>query len=200
MIEQDETGPVAAASEHHGSSGPGAAPGPDAGSGSDVGSEPDAGSDSGAGSGSDVEPAEERTEAAEAVERELALLFRRARSMAASVAAQVHPRLDAESYVLLLMVADAGRLRGMDVAGRAGLDKSTVSRQIAALVDLDLLERVPDPDDGRARLIQLSAQGRQRLTRVQEQGSERLRAVFASWSTHDLQEFARLLGWLNSAT
>ncbi len=174
MIEQDESEPVAAASEG--------------------GAHGEVSRDAAA-----VPAQEERTEAAEAVERELALLFRRARSVTAGVAAQVHPRLDAESYVLLLMVADAGRLRGMDVAERARLDKSTVSRQIAALVDLDLLERVPDPDDGRARLIQLSAQGRRCLARVQDQGSERLRAVFASWPTHDLQEFARLLGRLNGA-
>lgn len=139
----------------------------------------------------------ERTEAAESVERELVLLFRRVRNLSANVAGHVHPDLDPASYSLLLMVSDAGQLRGMDVADRIGVDKSTVSRQIGTLVELGLLERVPDPDDGRARLVQLSELGRERLTRLRDQRSEHLQGVFESWSTHDLSEFARLLAQLN---
>lgn len=138
-----------------------------------------------------------RTTAADAVERELVLLFRRARTVSMTVAAQVHPELDPTSYGLLLMVDDAGSLRGMDVADRTGLDKSTVSRQIATLVELDLLERVPDPDDGRARRIQLSASGRSRLARVRRQRRRHLHGEFAHWSTEDLQDLSRLLSQLN---
>jgi DNA-binding MarR family transcriptional regulator len=139
----------------------------------------------------------QRWAAAEVVERELVMMFRRARNVSMAVASQVHPDLDPASYSLLLMVDDAGSLRGMDVADRTGLDKSTVSRQIATLVDLDLLERVPDPDDGRARRIQLSDLGRERLAEVRRQRSKHLRREFASWSTEDLRHLARLLAKLN---
>lgn len=142
-------------------------------------------------------PEAERRSAAEAVEHELVLLFRRARNFSTLVAAQVHPGLDPASYSLLLMVDDAGSLRGMDVADRTGLDKSTVSRQIATLVDLELLERVPDPDDGRARRIQLSELGRERLAEVRRHRSTHLRAEFANWSTADLRTLAHLLARLN---
>jgi DNA-binding MarR family transcriptional regulator len=140
---------------------------------------------------------DDRPGAAEAVERELAMLFRRARNISTLVAAQVHPDLDPASYSLLLMVDDAGSLRGMDVADRTGLDKSTVSRQIATLVDLDLLERVPDPDDGRARRIQLSKQGHARLAEVRQQRRKHLHSEFVSWSTAELRDLARLLARLN---
>lgn len=147
------------------------------------------------------EPAEgnspDRDVAAAGVERELVMMFRRARKLSLSVASEVHPDLDPASYSLLLMIDDAGSLRGMDVADRAGLDKSTVSRQIATLVGLDLLERVPDPADGRARLVQLSEAGRERLVAVRSRRSERLREVFGQWSTGDLHELARLLNKLN---
>ena len=139
-----------------------------------------------------------RNSAAESVERELVMMFRRARNISTTVAAQVHPDLDPASYSLLLMVDDAGSLRGMDVADRTGLDKSTVSRQIATLVELELLERVPDPDDGRARRIQLSDSGRARLAEVRSQRSKHLREQFASWSTGDLHDLARLLGKINT--
>lgn len=138
-----------------------------------------------------------RRSAAEEVERELVMMFRRARNVSLTVASQVHPDLDPASYSLLLMVDDAGSLRGMDVADRTGLDKSTVSRQIATLVALDLLERVPDPDDGRARRIQLSDSGRERLSEVRKQRRKHLRGQFASWSTQDLQDLSRLLNRLN---
>ncbi|WP_243790410.1 MarR family winged helix-turn-helix transcriptional regulator [Saccharopolyspora gloriosae] len=139
----------------------------------------------------------ERRGAAEAVERELVMMFRRARNFSMTVASQVHPDLDPASYSLLLMVDDAGSLRGMDVADRTGLDKSTVSRQIATLVELDLLERVPDPDDGRARRIQLSASGRSRLAQVRKQRRKHMHGEFAHWSTTDLQDLSRLLSQLN---
>lgn len=148
--------------------------------------------------GSQTEAGSGRRAAAEAVERELVMLFRRARSVSTSVAAEVHPDLDPASYGLLLMVDDAGSLRGMDVADKTGLDKSTVSRQIATLVELDLLERVPDPDDGRARRIQLSETGRARLTEVRQKRRKHLHTEFAHWSTRDLQDFARLLGKFNT--
>lgn len=147
-------------------------------------------------SGQDEDDAERRS-AADAVEHELVMMFRRARKLSLTVAAEVHPDLDPASYSLLLMVADAGSLRGMDVADRTGLDKSTVSRQIATLVALDLLERVPDPDDGRARRIQLSESGRTRLGEVRRQRRQHLRGEFANWSTEDLDELARLLAKLN---
>ncbi len=139
-----------------------------------------------------------RHSAAESVERELVMMFRRARNVSTTVAAQVHPDLDPASYSLLLMVDDAGSLRGMDVADRTGLDKSTVSRQIATLVELELLERVPDPDDGRARRIQLSESGHARLAEVRAQRRRHLRDQFSSWSTGDLEDLARLLGKLNT--
>lgn len=140
---------------------------------------------------------DDRRDAADAVERELVMMFRRARKMSLTVAAQVHPGLDPASYSLLLMVDDAGSLRGMDVADRTGLDKSTVSRQIATLVELDLLERVPDPDDGRARRIQLSESGRARLDEVRRQRREHMHGEFANWSTADLHDFSRLLSQFN---
>ncbi|GAA2815552.1 hypothetical protein GCM10010470_58770 [Saccharopolyspora taberi] len=139
----------------------------------------------------------DRRTAAEAIERELVMMFRRARNVSSMVAEQVHPDLDPASYSLLLMVDEHGPLRGMDVADRTRLDKSTVSRQIATLVELDLLERVPDPDDGRARRIQLSELGRARLEQVRNQRRRHLHGQFASWTTQDLKDMARLLNKLN---
>ena len=48
------------------------------------------------------------------------------------------------------------------------MTKQTASLLVAALEREGLVERVPDPDDGRARLIRLSARGRQASQRAME--------------------------------
>jgi DNA-binding MarR family transcriptional regulator len=145
----------------------------------------------------DVVPPTGRESAAQALERELSVLFGRARSVSLSLVAKVHPELDSASYALLLRLDDTGPVRAAEVVGLTGLDKSTVSRQLGRLEELDLIERVADPSDGRARLIQLTATGASRLASVREDRRRQLRARFESWSTNDLQSFATLLGRLN---
>lgn len=141
---------------------------------------------------------DDRQRAAQDLERELSKLFGRARSLSLTLAARVHPDLDGASYALLLQLSDLGPVRAADVVERTGLDKSTVSRQIDRLVDLALVERVADPSDGRARLVQLTASGSARLERVRADRRRRLREKVADWPTDDLREFSRLLGRLNS--
>jgi DNA-binding MarR family transcriptional regulator len=142
-------------------------------------------------------PSTGRETAAQALERELSVLFGRARSVSLSLVARVHPELDSASYALLLRLDDCGPVRAAAVVGLTGLDKSTVSRQLGRLEELDLIERVADPSDGRARLIQLTKTGSNRLASVREERRRQLRARFESWSTDDLQSFATLLGRLN---
>jgi DNA-binding MarR family transcriptional regulator len=125
-------------------------------------------------------------------------LFGRARSLSLTLAAQIHPDLDSASYVLLQQLSDLGPARAADVVERTGLDKSTVSRQIARLEELALVERVADPSDGRARLVALTESGATRLSRVRADRGGLLRARIADWPTTDIHEFTRLLNRLNS--
>ena len=55
-----------------------------------------------------------------------------------------------------------------ELADRAGVTKQTASLLVAALEREGLVERVPDPEDGRARLIRLSARGREAAQRAME--------------------------------
>lgn len=139
----------------------------------------------------------DRGRAAEAVERELALLMRRSRSMAMSLAARIHPELDSAAYALLLLIDDHDSVRATELVEQLGLDKSTLSRQIAQLHRLELVERVADPHDGRARLVQLTDSGKQRLAEVRRERRGKLREHFRTWSTSDLEALSTLLGRLN---
>jgi DNA-binding MarR family transcriptional regulator len=64
-------------------------------------------------------------------------------------------------------IADEGS-RLTELAERAQVTKQTASLLVAALEREGLVERVPDPDDGRARLIRLSDRGREASQRARQ--------------------------------
>jgi DNA-binding MarR family transcriptional regulator len=131
------------------------------------------------------------------LEREIALLLRRSRAISARLAGELHPDLDGAAYVLLALLEDAGPLRASDLVARLGLDKSTVSRQVASLVDLGLVVRAPDPDDGRAQVLSPSAEGSARLERIREVRRARWEADLDDWPTEDIAVLGELLARLN---
>ena len=131
------------------------------------------------------------------VEREIGLLLRRSRAMSTRLARELHPELDGAAYGLLALLQDTGPLRASDLVTRLGLDKSTVSRQISSLVDLGLVDRAADPDDGRAQVLTPSAEGSARLARIRDARRARWEADLGDWPAEDVARLADLLGRLN---
>jgi DNA-binding MarR family transcriptional regulator len=146
---------------------------------------------------SSVDTAPDSHAAYVALEREVALLLRRSRAIQGRLAGELHQDLDGAAYGLLVLLDDAGPLRASDVVGRLGLDKSTVSRQVASLVDLGLVDRAADPDDGRAQVLSTSTEGHRRLSRLRDARRARWEADLAGWETSDVATLAQLLGRLN---
>ena len=137
-----------------------------------------------------------------AVERELSRLFRRARASSARLASEVHPDLDAAGYAVLVTVVDLGArqpdgVRASEVAAAVGLHKSTMSRNIADLERLGLVERVPDPTDARARLLRLTDAGSEAVERSRTGRRRRLAAQMEGWSAADVRQLGTLLQRLN---
>ena len=138
------------------------------------------------------------------VEYEITRMLRRSRSRSMSTVAEVHPDLELGNYLLLLAVDDAcgpdsEGVRATDLAETFAVHKSTVSRGLATLEKLGLVERVPDPSDGRARLVRLSSEAVRRVEQVRRRRHEQLAAVLEDWKPDDLTTLARLLDQLNTA-
>jgi DNA-binding MarR family transcriptional regulator len=131
------------------------------------------------------------------LEREIALLLRRSRAISARLAGQLHPDLDGAAYGLLALLEDAGPLRASDLVVRLGLDKSTVSRQIASLVELGLVDRAADPTDGRAQVLTPSAEGSARLSQIRDVRRARWEADLSGWPAEDVATLGELLSRLN---
>lgn len=137
------------------------------------------------------------------IEQQLSALFRRSRSASLRLARRVHPDMDAAGYALISQIepgtsnGGAG-VRASDVAQALGLDKSTVSRGITQLESLGLIERVGDPDDGRARLLRLTTVGAERFGAMRTQRQTEFRAILDRWNPTDLADLGRLLTRLNT--
>ncbi|MGY1848628.1 MarR family winged helix-turn-helix transcriptional regulator [Blastococcus sp. SYSU DS1021] len=136
-------------------------------------------------------------EAFVSLEREIGLLLRRSRAISTRLARELHPDLDGAAYGLLALLQDAGPLRASDLVARLGLDKSTVSRQLSSLVELGLVDRAADPDDGRAQVLRPSAEGAARLAGIRTARRARWESDLADWPAEDVATLAILLERLN---
>ncbi|MFJ4843949.1 MULTISPECIES: MarR family winged helix-turn-helix transcriptional regulator [unclassified Streptomyces] len=135
----------------------------------------------------------------EALERELTVLFRRARASQGEMAREVHPELEPAAYGLLARLSETGPQRATVLAGYFGVGKATMSRQLRALEELGLIHREPDPADGRAFLVHLTEEGEARFTRVRLARRARYVSRLRGWDRTELSELARLLSQLNDS-
>jgi DNA-binding MarR family transcriptional regulator len=79
----------------------------------------------------------------------------------------------------LARIEQAGPVRLGTLADLEGTTAATMSRVIDSLADRSLIERVVDPLDGRARLVQLSQEGGALLREIRTRNTEVIRAAVA---------------------
>jgi DNA-binding MarR family transcriptional regulator len=123
------------------------------------------------------------------VQRELTAFARRARA----TAARMHPELSLVSYTILAHLEERQGCRATDLAAHYLLDKSTVSRQVAALEKLGFIERRLDEDDHRVQLLHLAPGGAEILASARTSRQESIRVRLAAWDPEDLARFAGYL-------
>jgi len=85
--------------------------------------------------------------------------------------------LTASQSSVLARVEQCGPLRVGALADAEGMSPATISRLIDGLVHMGLIERVADPEDGRASLVRVSPEGDALLTEIRARGTLMLRAA-----------------------
>jgi DNA-binding MarR family transcriptional regulator len=100
--------------------------------------------------------------------------------------------LDRSAAALLRHLAMAEPNRASELANLLAVEASHVTRQIQQLERTDHVTRVPDPDDGRAQLIQLTRKGRVAVERIRAAGCLGMQQVLGEWPTEDLSTLANL--------
>jgi DNA-binding MarR family transcriptional regulator len=138
-----------------------------------------------------------RTDALRGIEDEITTLVRRLKRTIAERAHEVHPNLQGASYLVLGWLAEHGPVRASAIVEVFSTDKGVISRQLQHLEELGLVERTPDPADGRATLVSASAEAVRRLGAVDERRRTLLDERLGDWSVDELSEFARQLGRYN---
>jgi DNA-binding MarR family transcriptional regulator len=132
------------------------------------------------------------------LEHEVGVLIRRVKRVIGERSRAVHADLQPSSYLMLAYLADTGPMRASAIAGAFDVDKGAVSRQVQHLVDLGLVERTPDPGDGRASLVSVSDDAVRRLADVSEHRRKALDERLGRWSDEELTELVRILGRYNA--
>ncbi|MEI5583645.1 MULTISPECIES: MarR family winged helix-turn-helix transcriptional regulator [unclassified Agromyces] len=132
-----------------------------------------------------------------AVEEQLRALFVRVRAVWKEAAAAVHPELQPVGYKILSAVVRRGPMHAGAIAESLEIDKSVVSRQLKQLEALGLARSLPDPDDGRARIIEPTPVAVERVGQRSSRMQQQLYAKLRDWPADDVDELARLLARLS---
>ncbi|MFD1518310.1 MarR family winged helix-turn-helix transcriptional regulator [Pseudonocardia yunnanensis] len=99
----------------------------------------------------------------------------------------------AVTHVLVHLI-EQGPQRVSAIADAVGTDQSTVSRKVAELVAAGLVERRPDPLDGRAHLLAVTPAGAQLCEHGRRKRVELVASVLAGWPVESRRRLAELLG------
>ncbi len=108
------------------------------------------------------------------------------------LAPHIHPGVEPSHYPVLFALRE-GPLRIGDLAERTLSDASTTSRQITHLDRHHLVEKLPDPQDGRAQVVGLTAEGGELLATIVQRRDGWFADVLADWPDEDLHTLATYL-------
>jgi DNA-binding MarR family transcriptional regulator len=108
-------------------------------------------------------------------------LSRRLRPTAALVAAGLTPTKTS----VLLHVARAGRIRLSELSESEGINPTMLSRVVADFAEQGLLERVSDPGDRRAALVEVTPAGRRLAERIRRERTDALNLALEGLDEHD---------------
>ncbi len=105
---------------------------------------------------------------------------------------------DSRLFLLLNLLHDRGPSRAADLLESVAVDQSTLSRQLAALVERGLVQRDTDPTDGRAARIVVTSLGKKTISSARAAWQETLAELMADWEPDDRVSLLRLLGKLST--
>jgi DNA-binding MarR family transcriptional regulator len=127
----------------------------------------------------------------------LGVLLRRLTRLAGT--ADEDTPLTATQRIVLIELYDAGPLRLNALAHLVGTSAATASRAVDALVHLDLVVRLTDPDDRRAVQIDLSPEGRRSVDERKARTAGAFAPAVAALDRAEQGELVRLLELMTDA-
>ena len=109
------------------------------------------------------------------------------------------PPMTSTQRLALFETATGGPVRLSELAERMGITAPTASRAVDTLVEIGLLERLPDPADRRAVRIDVTRPGRKLIEERKARAATALEPAVAALSPQDRARLAALLTRLADA-
>ncbi len=144
------------------------------------------------------DPREARAVAVRALEAEFSELITHFRRLILENANRVSPGMLPGAYKTLTTIARCEQVTVSTLAERMMTDKGQISRMVRELEGLGLVERSPDPADGRSFLLRLTPFGHERLAEARLPQEGLLMTTLADWSVSDIDNLTHLLHALAS--
>ncbi|HVI97611.1 MAG TPA: MarR family transcriptional regulator [Sphingomonas sp.] len=101
--------------------------------------------------------------------------------------------LERALFPLLVLVERLGPIGVVELAARVGRDYTTVSRQVARLEELGLVERRSSAADRRVREAVITPQGKTATDALDAARERMALALFADWSRDEFDQLVRLM-------
>jgi len=133
------------------------------------------------------------------IETQVAMLMRLGEATRRSTDLKPHRALDRAAYVILRILQKDGPQNVSALAARLNLDGSTVTRQVTALQHSGLVDRRPDPTDGRGTVIVPTRLGLKQVDAVRAARRAVYGAVLQDWTPRDRAKLGEMLERLNEA-
>ncbi|MFW2850754.1 MarR family winged helix-turn-helix transcriptional regulator [Sphingomonas sp. TX0543] len=106
--------------------------------------------------------------------------------------------LERALFPLLVSVERLGPVGVVELAGRVGRDYTTVSRQIARLEEIGLVQRRSSATDKRVKEAEITASGKIATDAIDRTREAMAVRMFRDWSARDFDELIRLMQLLAS--
>ena len=104
--------------------------------------------------------------------------------------------VDRSALTILGTLFRSGPIRMSELAELIGLDRSTVSRQVAAVVAAGYVQKIEDTRDARAALLSLTREGQSLRRKLDEAWHVVATNLVSDWSVDDQLLLGRLLSRL----
>ncbi|MDX3227105.1 MarR family winged helix-turn-helix transcriptional regulator [Streptomyces sp. ME19-01-6] len=109
------------------------------------------------------------------------------------------PDCAAGSAIVLMLLSRYGEMRMSKLAELLDIDMSVTSRHVAHVAERGWIDRNPDPQDRRSRLLSINASGEKLLSTVSERYTQALAARLSDWSEDDVGRLNELLARLRTS-
>lgn len=109
----------------------------------------------------------------------------------------LYQQVDRAGYLALRTLDALGPVSTKTLAQALHLNASTVTRQITTLEVGSLVERRPDPADGRSMTLVIRPEGRRAMRTVERERRRRMETLLRDWDEAGRADLGRVLAKLN---